>query len=128
MKVYLHMYSGNVQQNPPCVESCFTKEYPISPGSRQRCLIPMQLQYSYECTFVQQQTLCAENPGFEIVKESVKVCTTGMSSRLLYAQHPASLRIFHLSPVLAYVFLSPGKSSTVQCTVFYTLRDTSTPE
>ena len=25
---------------------------------------------------------------------------------------------FTLSPVLAYVFLSPGKSSTVQCTVF----------
>ena len=26
---------------------------------------------------------------------------------------------FHLSPVLAYVFLSRGKSSTVQCTVFF---------
>ena len=120
VKVYLHMYSGNVQQNPLCVESCFTKEYSISPGSCQRCLIPMQIQYEH--TFVQQQTLCAENPGFEIVQESVKVCTTGMSSRTLYAQHPVLLRIFHLSPVLAYVFLSPGKSSTVQCTVFYTLQ------
>ena len=45
-----------------------------------------------------------------------------MSSRTLYAQHLVSLRIFHLSPVLAYVFLSPGKSSTVQCTIFYTLQ------
>ena len=45
-----------------------------------------------------------------------------MSSRTLYAQHPVSLRIFHLSPVLAYVFLSPGKSSTLQCNVFYTLQ------
>ena len=54
VKVYVHMYSGNVQQNPLCVESCFTKEYSISPGSRQRCLIPMQIQYSYEHTFVQQ--------------------------------------------------------------------------
>ena len=54
VKVYLHMYSGNVQQNPLCVESCFTKEYSIFPGSRQRCLIPMQIQYSYEHTFVQQ--------------------------------------------------------------------------
>ena len=26
---------------------------------------------------------------------------------------------FHLSPVLAYVFLSRGKSSTVRCTVFF---------
>ena len=24
MKVYLHMYNGNVQQNPLCVESCVT--------------------------------------------------------------------------------------------------------
>ena len=26
VKVYLHMYNGNVQQNPLCVESCVTKE------------------------------------------------------------------------------------------------------
>ena len=31
MKVYLHMYNGNVQQNPLCVESCVTKEFSISP-------------------------------------------------------------------------------------------------
>ena len=31
VKVYLHMYKGNVQQNPLCVESCVTKEFSISP-------------------------------------------------------------------------------------------------
>ena len=31
VKVYLHMHNGNVQQNPPCVESCATKEIAISP-------------------------------------------------------------------------------------------------
>ena len=31
VKVYLHMYNGNVQQNPLCVESCVTKEFSISP-------------------------------------------------------------------------------------------------
>ena len=31
VKVYLHMRNGNVQQNPPCVESCVTKEISISP-------------------------------------------------------------------------------------------------
>ena len=30
VKVYLHMYNGNVQQNPLCVESCVTKELSIS--------------------------------------------------------------------------------------------------
>ena len=27
VKVYLHLYNGNVQQNPLCVESCVTKEF-----------------------------------------------------------------------------------------------------
>ena len=31
MKVYLHMYNEDVQQNPLCVESCVTKEFSISP-------------------------------------------------------------------------------------------------
>ena len=32
VKVYLHMYNGNVQQkNPLCVESCATKDFSISP-------------------------------------------------------------------------------------------------
>ena len=35
---------------------------------------------------------------FEIVQESVKVCTTGMSSRTLYTQHPASLRVLPSLP------------------------------
>ena len=78
--VYLHMYSGNVQQNPLFVESCFTKEYSISPGSRQRCLIPMQIQYSYKCYTSTPLYSCinglyAQNPVFEIIvrEESVKV-------------------------------------------------------
>ena len=31
VKVYLHTYNGNVQQNPLCVESCVTKGFSISP-------------------------------------------------------------------------------------------------
>ena len=31
VQVYLHMYNGNVQQNPQCVESCITKEFTMSP-------------------------------------------------------------------------------------------------
>ena len=81
----------------------------------------MQSQCSYEHTFVQQR-LWAENPVFEIVLESVKVCTTGMSSRTLYAQHPVPLRIFPSPPGSRLRFLSPGKFSTLQCTVFDTLQ------
>ena len=39
----------------------------------------------------------ATNPVFEIVQESVKVCTTGMSSRILDAQHPITKNL-HISP------------------------------
>ena len=36
VKVYhLHMYNGSIQQNPFCVESCVTKELPISPRFSQ---------------------------------------------------------------------------------------------
>ena len=32
LKVYhLHIYNGNIQQNPLCVESCVIEELPISP-------------------------------------------------------------------------------------------------
>ena len=67
MKVYLHMYNENVQQNPQCVEFCVT------------------------------------NPVFEI--ESVRVCATGMSSRILYAQHPITKNLhipLRFSPAISY--------------------------
>ena len=31
VKVYLHMYKGNAQQNPLCVEPCVTKEFFMPP-------------------------------------------------------------------------------------------------
>ena len=40
---------------------------------------------------------CVTNPVFEIVQESVKVCTTEMSSRIFYAQHPITKNL-HISP------------------------------
>ena len=76
VKVYLHMYNGNVQPNLQRVESCVT------------------------------------NPVFEIdiVQESVKVCTTGMSSRIFYAQHPITKNL-HISPRFSpTVFYHDAKS------------------
>ena len=50
VQVYLHMYSGNVQQNPLCVESscCVLRCFPSFPGCRLRFFIAMQFQYSYK--------------------------------------------------------------------------------
>ena len=49
---------------------------------------------------------------FEIVQQSVKVCSTGMSSRTLYAQHSVSLRIITSLPGSRLRFSSRCKFST----------------
>ena len=68
VKVYPHIYNGNVQQNPLCVESCVTKEFAISPQFSPTIFYPdanSVLLRAHLCTAV--LTLCAEHPVFEIV-------------------------------------------------------------
>ena len=77
VKVYLHMYNGNIQQNPLCVESCVTKEFSISPR------FSPTIFYRYANNSVTNTStplyssinrLYAQKPVFEIVREvSVKV-------------------------------------------------------
>ena len=102
-KFYLHMYNGNVQQNPLCVESCVSKEFSISPR-----LSPTIFDPDANSVLLRAHT-CTENLVFEIIQESVKVCTTGMPSRTLYAQHPASLRIFPSLPGSRLRFFIAGQ-------------------
>ena len=75
----------------------------------------MQIQYSYEHTFV-QQTLCAEKPVFEIVLESVRSvqreCPTytplySSSINRLYAQNPV-FEIVHGESVIVYLHMYSG--------------------
>ena len=79
------LYNGNVQQNPLCAASCFTKDIPSLPGSRLSFLSPGKSStvqctvFLYTPTQVDALTmyssrLYAKNPVFEIVhEESVKV-------------------------------------------------------
>ena len=117
------MYNGNVQQNPLCVGSCvLLRNFLSLPDSRQRFFYPdanSVLLRALLCTAVDSM---GRNPVLEIVLESVKACTTGMSSRTLYARHPVSLRMFPSLPGSRLRFLSPGKFSTLQCAVFDTLQ------
>ena len=108
VKVYLHMHNGNVQQNPPCVESCVTKEISIYPQLSPTMFDPdanSVLLRAHLCTAV--DFMCRK-PVFEIVQESVKVYTkTGMSYLLhtfvqqLYAQNPV-FEIVHDESVKVY--------------------------
>ena len=98
VKVNLHMYNGNVQQNPLCVESCVTNEFSISPRFSPTVFDPdakLVLLRAHVCTAVDPMR---RKLYVEIFQDSVKVCTAGMSSRTLYAQHPVSLRIFPSLP------------------------------
>ena len=104
VKVYLHMHDGNVQQNPPCVESCVTKEISISPQLSPTMFdldANSVLLRAHLCTAI--DFMC-RNPVFEIVQESVKVYTTGMVYLLhtfvqqLYAQNPV-FEIVHAESV-----------------------------
>ena len=55
VNVYPHMYNGNVQQNPLCVESCLTKGFAISPRFSPTIFDPdanSVLLRAYLCTAV----------------------------------------------------------------------------
>ena len=72
LKVHLHMYNGNVQQNPLFAASCVIKDLCISPRSRLRFFIAIQIQFTNKPLY--RKRLCAQNPVFKIVhQESVEV-------------------------------------------------------
>ena len=66
VKVFLHMYNGNVQQNPLCVESCVTREFSISPRFSPTVFDPdanSVLFRAHLCTAAvdhAQKTLCSK--------------------------------------------------------------------
>ena len=70
VKVYPHMYNGNVQQNPLCVESCVTKEFSMSPRFSSTIFNPdanSVLLRGHLCTAVDSMR---KKNVFEIVQES----------------------------------------------------------
>ena len=77
VKVYPHMYNGNVQQNPLCVESCVTKEFSMSPRFSSTIFYPdanSVLLRAHLCTGVDsmRRKPCVRNCSRkrEIVEES----------------------------------------------------------
>ena len=104
VKVYLHMYNGNVQQNPLCVESCVTKEFSISPRFSPTIFDPdanSVLLRAHLCPAVDSKP-CVRNCS----REREGLYNEDVQQNSLYTQHPVSL---HLSPVLAYVFFIAGQ-------------------
>ena len=75
VKVYLHMYSGNVQQNPSCVGSCHNDSSRLSPVLAYDFLLRCKFSTPTSTSLYSSiNRLYAQNPGFEIVREeSVKV-------------------------------------------------------
>ena len=63
VEVHLHMYSGNVQQNPLCVESCMAKELSMSPRFSSTIFDPhanSMLLLLYSSRLHAQKTVCSK--------------------------------------------------------------------
>ena len=75
VKVYLHMYNGNVQQNPSCAASCHNKSSHISPVPAYEFLSRCNFSTPTSTPLYSSiNRLYAQNPVLEIVREeSVKV-------------------------------------------------------
>ena len=65
VKVYhLHMYNWNIQQNPLCVESCVTKEFPISPRFSPACFHRDAISLRHSFSF-----------GTDVWLENIRYCS-----------------------------------------------------
>ena len=124
MKVYLHIYDGNVQQNPLCVEPCASKEFSISPR------LSPTIFYPDANSVLLRAHICIAAVDSMRRKPCVRNCSREREG--LYngniRQNPlcAASCVTKGSPISPRCsptfFLSPGKSSTLQCTVFDTLQ------
>ena len=130
--VYLHMYSGNVQQNPLCVESsCVTKVFSIFPRfsptifSRVANSVLLLQIPAHLCTAVligsMRRTLCLKL-FVRRAWRSIYTCTAGMFSRTLYAWNPVSLRNIPSPPALANDVWSRCEFNTLSRTPLYSSR------
>ena len=81
--------------------------FPCLPCPRQRFLIPMQIKFSYEHTFVQQYTLCAENSSYDFLSRC-KFSTLTINSTLLYSIS-SIIRLYPQNPVFKIVYAKSVK-------------------
>ena len=110
------LYNGNVQQNPLCAASCVTKDIPISPRLSPTIFDPdanSVLLRAHLCSAVDSKP-CVRN--FSREREGLYNGNVQENSLCAASCVTPSL------PGSCLSFLSPGKSSTLQCTVFDTLQ------
>ena len=110
VKVYLHMYNKNVQQNPLyicgiCAAFCVTKDLPISPRISPTFFYRdanSVLFRAHLCTAVRSFPLCAEpcdRNSSSAEREGLSLhimCTTGMFSGILYGSLRSKLKKYLL--------------------------------
>ena len=119
VKVYLHMYNGNLQQNPLCVESCMAKEFYISPRLWRTIFDPdanSVLLRAPLCTAVDsmRRKLCVRNCSREregLYNGNVQqnpLCAASCVTKDIPISPPLSPTIFYRdanSVLLLYTFL-----------------------
>ena len=79
------LYNGNVQQNPLCAASCFTKDIPSLPGSRLRFFIAGQIQHRKVHRFytLQPKLMLSDSVGLVPVFEFQEPRGSGVDEALV---------------------------------------------
>ena len=124
VKVYLHMYNWNVQQNLLCVESCVTKEFSISPR-----LSPTMFDPDANSVLLRAR-LCT---AVDSMRRKPWVLNCSRERRGLYNGNVQQNPLCAASYATKDILISPRFSSTFfyrransapyrQCTVFNTLQ------
>ena len=118
VKVYLHMYNGNVQQNPSCVASCHNKSSRLSPVLAYDFLLRCKFSTPTSTPlYSSTNRLYARNPGFEIVREeSLKVYLHMHNGNV--QQNPLCVescvtKEFSISPRLSPTMFDPDANSVL---------------
>ena len=118
LKVYLHMYNRNVQQNPSRAASCHNESSHLSPVLAYDFLLRCKFSTPTSTPLYSSiDRFYAQNPVFEIVREeSVKVYLHMYNGNL--QQNPLCMETrvtkeFHISPLFSPTMFDPDANSVL---------------
>ena len=111
------MYNGNVQQNPSCAASCHNESSHLSPILAYDFLSPCKFSTPTSTPLYSSiNRLFAQNPVFEIVRESVKVYLHmhkgNVQQNLIYVESCVT-KDFSISPRLPPTMFDPDANSVL---------------
>ena len=104
--VYLHMYNGNAQENPLCVESCVTKDFSISPRFSPTIFDLDASSVLFRAHFCTAVDSMRRKYCFRCCSREREGLYNGNVQQNALCAASCNQESSHFSPVLAYDFIS----------------------